>query len=696
MGRGSSLFKHMLQVDFEEIRQKGTPAAKEVIKRVTEAGLEYFLGGPFILYREAVEEFFNTATLSSDKITATILSATKEPVKVSGKKATLRPEYIPLCDIFTKSVQARGGNYNSLTKAKIEMLVGLIEGGRKKKPAAKKPAPAKEKSESKDKEKIVFSDEEESASTSDRTESQKTGENPSDREGPNEEEHSGTSPDNTGVGASVENAEADADSSEEEEASPDNDQMKADIIACRILEDIELRVQAVGALYRECHEYRFDKVFKHMLPGLTDEQCFIRLKEIEETVMSLTNAETLHEALDRCTIVRPRARLQKLTVCIRKIKERYVEGTPEANLQVLVLEKLEIAKGEFAEEIDRLEAVVRQREKPHSPAPETDDGQNHEERVKTLIQEFADSTVHPLEEKIKKTVRLALRFVEKTRNDQVKAENRITAIEADYRDETVVRNNLLQQTKALEDKTSGIVDDLDRLERQTEQRLTEVTEDLVGSTLDRVSELEKKNASLEDRNNKLEADFKALTEQVNELINAKINADIAVEEANARAAKEVQDALDEEARIAKEPPRLTEKEIAERARNTAARYPGLAKSIAAQAAEDAKRLNTERERLEEFATAHKKKKAAPPSSVPAKRKRKTSKKAQVAGLLERITETVIENQPDLATHTEDEDEEQLERRSTRQRVSDTASQPQPAKRKRTKDMMDGFNFSDLE
>ncbi|XP_047314441.1 myosin-13-like [Impatiens glandulifera] len=483
-----------------------------------------------------------------------------------------------------------------------------------------------------------------------------------------------------------------------------------------------------------------------MLPGLTDEQCFRRLKEIEETVLSLTNAETPGQAMDRYAIVRPRARLQKLTVRIRKLKERYVEGIPKSNLQLLVLEKLETAKGEFAEEIDRLEAVFRQREKPHSPIPETSNGQNRsdtppladqainetgertgtplngqletdqpgvsepgvtEERVKTLIQEFADSTVKPLEAKVKKTLRQTLLLAEKTRDNLVKAEERITKIEAKYRDDTIMRNEHHQQTKALEDKTSGIVDDLDRLERQTDQRLKEVTEDLVGSTLNRVSELEKKNASLEDSNEKLEADFKALTEQVNELIKAKVNADIAVEEANARATKEVQDALDEETRRAKEAPRLSEEEIAERERNLMAKNSAFARSIAAQAREDAERLNNERQRLDEFATAHNKKKAASSSSAPAKRKRKPSKKAQVAGLLERITETNVDTPPD-PPQSEDEDEEHLAERPTRQRVYDTVpistiSQPQaegsssrPDKEKPTKDMMDGFRFSDSE
>ncbi|XP_047314051.1 uncharacterized abhydrolase domain-containing protein DDB_G0269086-like [Impatiens glandulifera] len=309
-----------------------------------------------------------------------------------------------------------------------------------------------------------------------------------------------------------------------------------------------------------------------------------------------------------------------------------------------------------------------------------------EGRVKSVIQEFADSTVQPLQGKLKKAVRQTLLLAEKTRDDLIKAEDRITVIENDYRDDVVLHNEHYKQTKDLEEKTSRMVDDLDRLERETEQRFKEVDEDLgrsrnkVGATLDRVDEL----------------------------INAKINADIAVEEANARAAKEVQDALDEETRRAKEAPRLSEEEIAERERITVAKYSGLARSIAAQAAEDAERLNTERQRLDEFATAHKKKKAASSSSVPAKRKRKASRKAQAAGLLERITETVIDTKPNSAMHFKDEDEEHLEQRSTRQRVLQavpisTGSQPQaegsssrPDEEEPTDDMMDGFRFSESE
>ncbi|XP_047326576.1 uncharacterized abhydrolase domain-containing protein DDB_G0269086-like [Impatiens glandulifera] len=432
------------------------------------------------------------------------------------------------------------------------------------------------------------------------------------------------------------------------------------------------------------------------------------MKEIEDIVMNLTNAETIHDALGRTNIIRPRAQLHKLTVRIRKITERYKEGTTEDTLTPLVLERLEKARGELVEEIDRLEVMCRQREIPHSSVSQIDKGQTHgatpiqadpvinktdervepplteqlqheqpgvsepgitKEWVKSLLQEFADSTVHPLEEKMKRTVGHALRFSNNTRHTLLRADDRFSQLKADHREDAVLRNNHLHRTEALEEDTSGLKDNFDRLERETEQRLREVTEDLVGTTLSRVSELEKKNAGLEDRNDKLEADLKALT---------------------------AQDTLDEEARLAKELPQLTEEERAERERRTAAKYPGLAKSVAAQAAKDAERLDRERQRLEGFAAANKKKKEVPSSSVPAKRKRESSKKAQVAELLNEVTDTVIESLPDQATHVEEEDEEPLQRRPTRQRVSESASQPQPIKRKRNKNLMSSYDFSDLE
>ncbi|XP_047314413.1 Golgi integral membrane protein 4-like [Impatiens glandulifera] len=400
---------------------------------------------------------------------------------------------------------------------------------------------------------------------------------------------------------------------------------------------------------------------------------------------------------------------------------------------------LEVKKGEFIDEIDRLDAVRRQREIAHSPRPETNDGQNRgetppladpvinetDERTETPFtgpfetdQPGDSEPVRPWKRKIKKAARQTIVLAEKTRDDLVKADDRITEIEADYRDDTTLHNEHLKRTEDLEGKTSKMVDDMDRFQEKTEQQLTKVDEDLgrsraeVASTLNRVISLEEKNASLEDRNTQLEVDLKALTEQVNELIKAKINADTAVEEANARAAKDIQDALDEETRKAKEAPRLSEEEIAVREQNIAAKNSALAKSMAAQAAKDVERLNAQKQGLEGYAKAHKKTKAASSSSVPTKRKRKTpSRKVQVTRMLERITETNIETPPNPASQTEDEIEENLESRSTRQRVLNTApistvDQPQaggsssrpdqPDEEQPTDAMMKDFMFFESE
>ncbi|XP_047306355.1 uncharacterized protein LOC124909753 [Impatiens glandulifera] len=522
---------------------------------------------------------------------------------------------------------------------------------------------------------------------SERTGSQKTDDNPSDKEeGSIEEEQSATSLDNAGAAASLENTDAGADGRGEEEVPVDNDQKIAENIVRRIMEEIDLRAQAAAEVYSEWLGYRCNKFFKHMLPGLTDGQSFRRLKEIEKDVIRLTNGEDLSEAMDRQALLVPHARLQKLTVHIRKLSERYVAGTPTAKLQLLVLDKLEIKKGEFTDEIEQLEAVHRQRDTAHSPRPETDDGQNPgntshladpvinetderietpftgpletdqpgdsepaitEERVKTLIQEFANRKVRPWKKKIKKAAVQTITLAQTTRDNLVKAEARIAEIEVNYRDDTVLYNAHLKRTVDLEDKTSKMVDDLERFQEKPDQQFTKVDEDLgrssteVGSTLDRVIDLEKKNTSLEERNDRLEADLKAVTEEVTKLINAKLNADKAVEEANAQATKDIQDALDEETRKAKETPQLTEEELTVRTQKLAARNPALAKSIAAQVAEDAERKTP-------------------------------SRKVQVAGMLERITETIIKTQPNPAMHTEDEIEENLEPRTTRQRVLNTA------------------------
>ncbi|XP_047326545.1 calponin homology domain-containing protein DDB_G0272472-like [Impatiens glandulifera] len=606
--------------------------------------------------------------------------------------------------------------------------------GSRKKKADKKAVPTKEKAESKGKEKVTFSEppqqteDEESASNSERTDTEKT----DDERSANEEEHSGQSPNNVGPDANPETTEGseeggeDAGDEGDDKDNEEAEEAEADRISLKLLQGAKKRAESIEELYLEWHEHRFGKPYNQILPGYTDVECLQRLKEVEDLIMDLTNSNTIEEVLHRTYLLKPQVQLRKLTTRIRKITEEFEEVGPEDTLTSRVLERLEKAKGDLIREIDRLEAIYSQREIPvytaprietspdHCPTPPRENAVSKEsdertdplltgqspppqpevsesdftkewvegrlqrfedstaKRIDSHIQEFEDSAVQPFKERFQRI-------------------NSGTALEIDedQQEEAALRSKYFKRTVILEDATSELKEDFGRLERETDQRLAEVAQDLVSTILGRVSELEKKNEGLE-------AELKALSEQVAELLRAKINADAAAVAADAQAAKKVQDELDAEASKEKEaPPRpsqLTEEEVeAERIRKAEAKFPGLTKKAAAQAAKDDARLERERRRLESFAEDNKKKKAASSVSAPKKRKREPSKKVQIADLLNEVTETVISSIPQQAAQVEEEVEEQLQPRSTRQRVSEPASQPQPEKKKRNI-----YDFSDSE
>ncbi|XP_047309760.1 uncharacterized protein LOC124913203 [Impatiens glandulifera] len=650
MGRDSSLFRHLSQVDFEEIRLKGTSEAKEVIDRVVKTDLEYFLGGPHVLYKDAVEEFFKTATISDDKITANVCGTEIELTEALVAKSLRLPTtgQDATADIEIKTFEA-ACQILSATKEPIKPAPGS-----RKKKAAKKAVPTKEKAESKGKEKVTFSEppqqteDEESASNSERTDTERT----DDERSTNEEEHSGQSPNNAGPDANPETTEGSEEGGEDagdEGGDKDNEEAEeaeADRISLKLLQGAKKRAESIEELYLEWHEHRFGKPYSQILPGYTDVECIQRLKEVEDLIMNLTKSNTIEE-----------------------ITEEFEEVGPEDTLTPRVLEMLEKAKGDLIQEIDRLEAIYSQREIPvytaprietsldHCPTPPRENAASKEsderadpnltgqspptqpevfesdftkewvegrlqrfeasttERIDSSIQEFEDSAVQPFKDRFQRIVCSALKFADTTRYLLNNTRDRLSEIDEDQQEEAALRSKYFKRTVILEDTTSELKEDFGRLERETDQRLTTMADDLVGTTLERVSELEKKNAGLED-------ELKALS---------------------------AQDELDAEASKEKEAPRSSqlteEEEEAERLRQSEAKFPGLTKKVVAQAAKDAARLERERWRQESFAEDNKKKKAASSVSAPKKRKREPSKKVQIADLLNEVTETVISSIP---------------------------------------------------
>ncbi|XP_047306799.1 uncharacterized abhydrolase domain-containing protein DDB_G0269086-like [Impatiens glandulifera] len=400
--------------------------------------------------------------------------------------------------------------------------------------------------------------------------------------------------------------------------------------------------------------------------------------------MNLTNSNTIQEVLHRTCLLKPKVQLWKLTTRIRKITEEFKAVGPEDTLTPRVLERLEKAKRDLIQKIDRLEAICSQRKilvytaprietsLDHCPTPPRENAASKEsderadpnltgqsppsqpevsasdftkewvegrlqrfedstaEQIDSRIQEFEDSAVQPFKDRFQRIVCSALKFADTTRYLLDNNRDRLSEINEDLHEEAALRIKYFKRTVILEDLTSELKEDFDRLERETDQRLAEVAGDLM-------------------------------------------NADAAAVEADAQAAKRVQDALDAEASKEKEAPRSSqlteEEEEAERIRRSEAKFPRLTKKAAAQAAKDAERLERERRRLEGFAADNKKKKAASSVSAPKKRKREASKKVQIADLLNEVTETVLTSTSQQATPVEeDEVEEHLQTRSTRQRV----------------------------
>ncbi|XP_047309840.1 calponin homology domain-containing protein DDB_G0272472-like [Impatiens glandulifera] len=640
----SPLSKKILLADFNSIYQYEDHGIKELFLALERTGLRKFLENRFIIDYQSMNSLKQL-----EKCTGTS----------SWGKSIVNPFYSARrISLNTAAYQLKG-----------KQPAPGSTGGRKK-ATGKKAAPAKEKAESKGKDKVIFSEppqpteEEESASPSERTDSEKT----DDERSANEEEHSGQSPDNAGPDANPETTEGGEEAGEEggnergNEEEKEDEEAQADRVALKLLKGTKKRAEMIEELYLERDEHRFGKRYRQILPGYKDVECLQRLKRVEDVVMDLIKSDTIEEVLHRTYLLKPRAQLRKLTIRIRKITAKFEEVGSEYTLTPLVLERLEKAKGDLIQEIDRLEAMYSQREIPVYTAPRIDTSPDHcptppransaieesderadppltgqspltqpevsesdftKEWVESRFQEFENSEVFPLKEKFQRTVCSALKFAKTTRHLLERIEDRFSEIDEDQREEAVLRSKHLKRTVILEDTTSEIKENFARLERETDQRLTEVAGDLM-------------------------------------------NADAVAVEADAQAAKKVQDELAAEARKEKE-------------------------KAAAQAAKDAARLERERRRLEGFADDNKKKKAASSVSVPTKRKREPSKKVQIADLLNEVTETVIESIPQQATQVEEEDEEHLQPRSTRQRVSEPASRPQPAKKK-----WNIYDFSDSE
>ncbi|XP_047339114.1 calponin homology domain-containing protein DDB_G0272472-like [Impatiens glandulifera] len=618
-------------VDFQSCSNTEHYEIYKIIKSLEETGLQNFLDDKHTIYPESILEFFYHARVFrgsphfethiqskvggivfdfTERDFARCFSLPKHGITDLEVSADIKAEISIAFARSDEPVEDHGTK--SRLRAEYQLLNDVI-GGRKKK-ADKKAAPAKAKAESKRKETVTFSEppqqteDEESASFSERTDTEKT----EDDRSVNEDDHSAHSPNDVGPNTNPETTEGGKEGGEE---------------------GVKKRAETIEELYLEWHDHRYGTPYREILPGHTDVECIQRLEEVEDLIMNLTNSNTLQKVQHRTCLLKPKVQLRKLTTRIRKITEELKTVGPEDTLAPRVLERLEKAKGELTQEIERLEAICSRMKIPVYTAPRIDTSPDHcptpprenaaskdsderadpnltgqspppqpevsasdftkewveghlqrledstAKRIDNRIQEFEDSAVQPFKDRVQRITGSALKFADTTWFLLNSNRDRISEVDEDLQEEAALRGKYVKRTEILEDLTSELKGDFDRLERETDQRLTSMSDDLVGTTLDRVSELEKKNVDLV-------AELKALSEQVAEMLRVK-------------------DALDAEISKEKEAPRssqLTEKEAeAERIKRAEAIFPGLTKKAAAQAAEDAERLERRNKTLKEVA-----------------------------------------------------------------------------------------------
>ncbi|XP_047336104.1 uncharacterized protein LOC124939702 [Impatiens glandulifera] len=236
------------------------------------------------------------------------------------------------------------------------------------------------------------------------------------------------------------------------------------------------------------------------------------------------------------------------------------------------------------------------------------------EQIDDRILEHNVSKLQPLKDRCENVFDSAMQFADVTKKVVDHHQARLEQLSTGLWEEAGERENCAHHILALEDLTSELKKDFER----------------VDPTIERVSVLEKKNEDL----------------VAEERLDAEVSRD-------------------------KEAPRatpLTEEEVeAERIRRAEIMYPGYAEQIARQAAEDAERLETEQRRLAGFAKEHEKKKKAAASasapvasaSEPKKRKKPAPKKVRIVEMLNTISDPVETGTSQQDDQVEDEFEEQL-------------------------------------
>ncbi|XP_047309804.1 uncharacterized protein LOC124913252 [Impatiens glandulifera] len=357
---------------------------------------------------------------------------------------------------------------------------------------------------------------------------------------------------------------------DENETADENIRQTDEDLVNQIMMEIHEQVHAASDVYFQWALYRQEIFYSNMLPEHPTDRKFEKLVEMEEEVINLTKAQSVLTALRRSSMVEQHAQLLGLTEHIQRLQGKHIPGTEDSQLELLVLDMLTVKEQEhcwkrnpstgrhrtFPDRHLRMMAEPITNNTDHrTGTPPTDRRVSlqtedsvptvTEDKVKDLIEEFVNVAIRQWQKKIKETATKSIDMIESTNKELQTAVERITSVEDRYGMTDLLYNDNTR-TKELEAVTKKLETDLALTSQKvgmtelnqltTDQKLKKIDGDLArlgiqaGSTLERVAMLEEKHV-------KTEADLKAVTEQLAEMISAKLVADKALEEANALAAQ---------------------------------------------------------------------------------------------------------------------------------------------------------------
>ncbi|KZV21157.1 protease Do-like 12, mitochondrial [Dorcoceras hygrometricum] len=138
----SSFITNTLQVNFDSVLGIHDNEGMVRMFRALEAtGLRGFLGCPFVLYEQELEQFFDTTfvqdgdvvcavsgkfvAIYEDSLQATLFYKTGVPVQFSCKKRLMKYEFRLLNDILANSITVKAGSFDVVTHERFLMMTAI-------------------------------------------------------------------------------------------------------------------------------------------------------------------------------------------------------------------------------------------------------------------------------------------------------------------------------------------------------------------------------------------------------------------------------------------------------------------------------------------------------------------------------------------------------------------------------------------